>query len=628
MTKRRKIAVIAIIIAAIAVVAGIIAALALMEDDESVLTDGNVTITDNGASAETITVDYTSRDLDDSSDGSAIKFSGDSVTSDDGTVDISGTTVTIKKEGSYVLSGNTTDGKVVISAGETADVHLILNGITLKCSDGPAVYETDGAKVVITIADNTENTLEDGSGYVTDTTSSNNDEGESSDAETEDEAQPSACIYGTGSLTFNGGGSLTVIGNSANGIKSKDNLKVIDCSISVECVKNALVGNDSVAVRDATIDAKAGNDGVKARTTDDETKGYIVVESGVINIEASDDGFQAITTAQFNGGKCTIKCEDKGITCDGNVVLDGGNITVAESDEGIQGKYVIINSGSLDIVSNDDGINASTGSGSTFMMGKGRDFNGGENSEDSSTDNACSITINGGKISIDASGDGIDSNGDIFINGGEIYIDGPTSGDDGALDCGDRNNSIKVTGGTLLAVGGSGMAEFPSSESTQYVLCMTPQSQSEGTVISVEDADGNEVFSYTSKKSFSSICFSSPELKKDSSYTVYLNDTAYTSMTVSDILNTDGNTIAGGFGKGGKDGGIQDGKGIPDREITDGRQMPDGEKPDGEMPDGEKPDGEMPDGEKPDGKMRGGKMRGGEDFDDTNLPDQSDVDTF
>lgn len=68
------------------------------------------------------------------------------------------------------------------------------------------------------------------------------------------------------------------------------------------------------------------------------------------------------------------------------------------------------------------------------------------------------MEINGGYIHILAGGDGIDSNGDLTINGGEIYIDGPSDNGNSAIDYGDWSDAY-VNGGTLVAIGSSGMAE-------------------------------------------------------------------------------------------------------------------------------------------------------------------------
>jgi hypothetical protein len=72
------------------------------------------------------------------------------------------------------------------------------------------------------------------------------------------------------------------------------------------------------------------------------------------------------------------------------------------------------------------------------------------------------------------------------LTGGDIVVWGPTSAGNGALD---SNGGFDVSGGTLLAVGSSGMAESPDSGSAQAWIAATV-SGSAGDEIRITDADG------------------------------------------------------------------------------------------------------------------------------------------
>ena len=148
------------------------------------------------------------------------------------------------------------------------------------------------------------------------------------------------------------------------------------------------------------------------------------------------------------------------------------------------------------------------------------------------------ITINGGNISVNANGDGIDSNGNMYLNGGYVIVDGPTNDGNGSLD---YNGEFVIKGGTLLAVGSSGMMQSASNNSTQYVLALAFSTQSAGSTIDIKDSSGNTIMSYTSKKAFTSIVYSSKDLTKGSSYDVYINNNKLTTMTVSNIVTSYGN---------------------------------------------------------------------------------------
>ncbi len=120
---------------------------------------------------------------------------------------------------------------------------------------------------------------------------------------------------------------------------------------------------------------------------------------------------------------------DSCIYSNGNLIIEGnGTLNIygnQEEGEGIatETKNITINSGTINIESKDDGINA-----------------GGDGGL---------ITINGGNIYIKASGDGIDSNKNLIINGGNIYTIGSATGGDAGID---TDDGFEINGGTVIAV--------------------------------------------------------------------------------------------------------------------------------------------------------------------------------
>src|SRR6478609_1975154 len=76
----------------------------------------------------------------------------------------------------------------------------------------------------------------------------------------------------------------------------------------------------------------------------------------------------------------------------------------------------------------------------------------------------------------------------------------------GALDV---NGSFTISGGTLLAVGSSGMAVPLEASSAQgWVAATITAAQPAGTVVHIVAADGTEIASFTATKSFSSLVYS------------------------------------------------------------------------------------------------------------------------
>lgn len=496
-----------------------------------------------------VAVQYDEEDTNTTTDGDKLVFDNSSVTSDSDNVTIEGTTAIITSGGTYILSGKCSDGKVIISTQEDDVVHLVLDNTELSSKDSAAINELVGAKVVITLTKDSVNSLSDGSNYQS--------------GSENDDTIPTACVYTKGSLTINGEGSLLVTGNCSNAIKTKDDFKMMSGQLTINSKTNGIVGKDSVAIKDGTLNVTSDKDGIKSNNTKDSQKGYILIEGGNITIIANDDGLHSNGSLTVEKGELTIDAKDDGIHAAGQLMVNDGTVNINNSSEGIEGQYIIINSGDISIVSTDDGMNATDSSVSEQNasdtksdISKADISTQGEMMDSKSSD--CSITINGGNITVNAAGDGIDSNGDIYVNGGIIYVNGPTNNGNGALDCGDNNNRIVVTGGTLLAIGSSEMAEFPSSDSTQYILGFTPERQDSNTVIKIKDSKDNVIFDYTSLKTFSSICFSSDKLKENETYTLYLNDEKIESLTVNDIVSLGENTKSsgsmmqrgnGGFGK-------------------------------------------------------------------------------
>ena len=97
---------------------------------------------------------FSDRDLDyDESAAIAIQLSGDSAACGSDAVTIEGSRVTIGAEGVYVLSGTLTDGQIVVNAGESDKVQLVLAGADITSSTSAAIYALEGDKVFVTLAE-------------------------------------------------------------------------------------------------------------------------------------------------------------------------------------------------------------------------------------------------------------------------------------------------------------------------------------------------------------------------------------------------------------------------------------------------------------------------------------------
>ena len=251
--------------------------------------------------------------------------------------------------------------------------------------------------------------------------------------------------------------------------------------------------------------------------------------------------------------------------------------------------------GDICITASDDGLNASNPESDSSSM------------DPMASDETCSITINGGELYVVAQGDGIDSNGDIIVTGGNIRISTMANGADSAID---YSGEAYITGGTVVACGGSAMAQNFGENSTQGSILQCLNETVEGQVV-LYDAGGNELLSYTPENAYNCVVVSAPEILIGENYQLEIAGESYDIAMESVIY---GMSQGMGFGAlqkfNGKMSENLDGERPEMPEGFDGK-MPedfDGERP--EMPEGF--DGKMPedfDGERPempegfDGKM-------------------------
>lgn len=283
---------------------------------------------------------------------------------------------------------------------------------------------------------------------------------------------------------------------------------------------------------------KSGKDTSDADSTSTKgikSDGALYVNGGTFTINSADDSFHSNSDVTINDGTYTISSGDDGIHADSALLVNGGTITVTESYEGLEGLNITINDGKIDITASDDGMNAAGGNDASGFGGRGGDgFKGMQapdaaQKSDSASDTAQDtdaasedemwMVINGGYVHVLAGGDGLDSNGDLTINGGEVYVDGPSDNGNSAIDYGEKS-SFYINGGTVVAVGSSGMAEDVSSDSKQQVAFVKLDSQADAGDVTLKDADGNEIISYTAQKKYDCVIISTADLKAGQIYTL------------------------------------------------------------------------------------------------------------
>ncbi len=405
-------------------------------------------------------------------------------------------TVTITKEGTYILTGSLSNGQIVVDAADDAKIQLVLNGVDITNESSAAIYVKNADKVFVTTASGTENTLSVTGEFV----------------QTDDNKIDGA-IFAKSDLTLNGAGTLTICSAYGHGVVSKDDLAVTSGTYVITAAEQGISGKDSVRIADGIFTIEAGTDGIHSENEDDTTLGFVYIAGGTITISANDDGIHAETSA----------------------TILGGEIDITKSYEGIEGLVINISGGETNIISSDDGLNAAGGADQSGNGGMGGGMGATE---------VCAITISGGTLSINASGDGIDSNGSLTISGGTITVSGPTDSGNGTID---YNGIGEITGGTLLGAGSSGMAEGFSDGSTQCSILYNFSSvQAAGTTVSLKDESGDVLAEFTPAKQFASVNISAPTLTSGSTYTLVVGTEEYTIELSSTSFSNGGQGGVGG----------------------------------------------------------------------------------
>lgn len=178
---------------------------------------------------------------------------------------------------------------------------------------------------------------------------------------------------------------------------------------------------------------------------------------------------------------------------------DSGVLNIIADNEGLDSElHLTINGGTVNIQSQDDGINTN------------EDF-------------VSVTTINGGEVNVTgglgSEGDGIDSNGYLVINGGTVYATAnPRTGDGGI----DADSPILLNGGAVYATGSRNDAADKSS-GQPYMELSFASTLPEGSLVELKDESGKRVMGTPLSRDCQSMTLTCPELELDTPYTLYVD---------------------------------------------------------------------------------------------------------
>ena len=489
----------------------------------------------------------------DTSSATTITLSGSSASasgSSSSNVKVDGGTVTINSGGTYVISGELTNGRIVVNAPK-ADVRLVLSGASITSSDGPAIDVQDAGNAIVVLAKDSKNTLTDGATYASG-------------------QEATAALFSSDTLTITGTGSLNVTGSYKDGISSKNGLIITgNATINVKAADDGLRGKDYLVVESGTLTVEAGGDGLKSSEGNDETKGFISLGKASVTLTSSDDAITATTdvtvkdttlTITAGGGQANATVEEqaapgqestadsttpspKGINAGVSYTQDSGSVTVNAADEGLQAPFINVAGGELSIAAGDDGINASNGD---------HVIEGHENA-DTESDDGSVLTISGGEVEVSyASSDGIDSNGSAYVKGGIVVVSGQAGEMDGAVDANGETQLVGVTGSPSVSAGDT---------------------------LTVTDSSGSQVASV--KVDFTAAAITVLGLTEGQQYTVATSSGGSATGTASALSAGMGGPMGGGAGGQGGPGGQNGQPGGGQGQQPDGGQ---GQQSNGQQP--------------------------------------------
>ncbi|PZR22600.1 MAG: hypothetical protein DI539_05095 [Flavobacterium psychrophilum] len=226
-------------------------------------------------------------DYDLSSTQKNIHLNGTSATSDDSTVSTNeGSRVTITQAGTYHVTGNLTNGQLVVKANQDQKVKIILDNASISSNTDAAIDIENADKVIINVKGGTTNSL----AY----NGSNSQHGAIF-------SRTKLSIFGDGTLNLNGGGNTAI--HSQGGIIVKEG------TFNLTAGTDALHTDHNIIVYNGELNINAQGDGFNAQSD-------ITINDGTINITNSQDGFEAGAVNILNGNIRVVASED-GVSVDG-----------------------------------------------------------------------------------------------------------------------------------------------------------------------------------------------------------------------------------------------------------------------------------------------------------------------
>ncbi len=373
---------------------------------------------------------FSDRDFEigyDEGHSAVIELNASSASCTSNAVKISGSTITITDEGTYILTGELDDGMIIVNTDKKKKVQLFLDNASIHSETSAAIYILQADKVFITSATDSENMLSNGGSFTA-----------------IDDNNIDSVIFSKDDLTLNGAGTLTINSPAGHGIVSKDELTITSGTYNISSSSHAVSGKDNLCIANANFTIESGKDGLRAENDDDTSLGFLYIKSGTFDITSEGDGISASAAMQIDDGTFEI-------------LSGGGHENAQKQTSDNWGGFP----GNMGGGFPGGKPNGNGGGNRPGRSGNDNNSNAHNNNDtlqktSTNTDNADStdstsikgikssgnLLINSGTFTIDSADDSVHSNASLTVAGGTFEI---TTGDDGFH----ADKNLKISDGNI-----------------------------------------------------------------------------------------------------------------------------------------------------------------------------------
>lgn len=151
--------------------------------------------------------------------GSSPNFTGSNVS-------VEGSVVKINAGGDYIFTGSISNGQIYVNTATEEKVTLVLDGVDISNSSGPAIFIDEAKKCTIKIKEGSVNNLSDGG---------------------RDKINDGV-IFSNDTLRFKGGGELNITSGNAHGIASDDDIIIENGTYNITSIKSGIFAHDDITI--------------------------------------------------------------------------------------------------------------------------------------------------------------------------------------------------------------------------------------------------------------------------------------------------------------------------------------------------------------------------------------------